>query len=205
MRKAVEFDILNEIDVDNTDIVDTVEMKTFCHRIFIDDEISDPKHYRKVILSLMNCDENDSVMFLINSIGGDMFTLRSIVETARMVGVKTTGVIMGKCYSAASMLALSCNNIIVYPSAEMMIHTAQMVSGGSAGNFKRGVNFAVKSVESYLDEVYFGFLTAEELEKVKNDQEIHLDAAQISTRIGKMKKMRQKIEKDVKRELTKKD
>ena len=83
--KAVEFDILNEIDVDNNDIVDTIEMKTFCHRILIDDEISDPKHYRKVILSLMNCSENDSVMFLINSIGGDMFTPIDIV-TGKQIG-----------------------------------------------------------------------------------------------------------------------
>lgn len=197
-RKAGELDIYNEIEFnDQNDIVDTIEMKSFCHRIFIDDEITDPKYYRKVILTIMNSCENDSIMFLINSVGGDLFSLRSIIETFRMMNVRTTAVVMGKCYSAASMLTLSCDKAIVYPSAEMMIHTAQMASGGSCGNWKKGVNFAAKSVEDYLEEVYYGFLSTEEIERVKNDQEIYLDSAQISSRLIKMKRARAKIEKEL--------
>lgn len=196
-RKAGELDIYNEFEFnDQSDIIDTIEMKSFCHRIFIDDEISDPKYYRKVILTIMNSAENDSIIFLINSIGGDLFSLRSIVETFRMMNVKTTALVMGKCYSAASMLTLSCDKVIVYPSAEMMIHTAQMASGGSCGNWKRSVNFSAKSVEDYLEEVYFGFLSPEEIEKVKNDQELYFDANQIMTRVTKMKRVRSKLEKD---------
>jgi ATP-dependent protease ClpP protease subunit len=199
-----EFDIINEFVANGDDTIDTTTFTAQCHRIFIDDEILDAKYYRKVILTIMKCSESDSVVFLINSIGGDMFTLRSIVETFKMVGVKTTAVIMAKCYSAASMLALSCDEIIVYPSAEMMIHTAQLVAGGSAGNFKRSVQFAVKSVESYIDDVYQGFLTEEEISDVKNDKEIYLDADQINTRLKRLFKERARIEREVKATLRQK-
>ncbi len=196
-----EFEFINDFGGGGDDSIDTTSISAHCHRIFIDDEILDAKYYRQVILTLMKCSDDDRVIFLINSIGGDLFTLRAIVETFKMVGVRTTAVIMAKCYSAASMLALSCDEIVVYPSAEMMIHTAQLQAGGSAGNFKRSVNFLIDTIETYIDEVYYGFLTPAEIQDVKDDKEIHLGAAQITARIKKMTKERERIDKIVKSKL----
>lgn len=90
---------------------------------------------------------------------------------------------MGECYSAASMIALNCHNVVVLDSANMMIHTASFGTAGNTGNVKAYTDFTVKEIEKLLVSTYEGFLTKEEIDKIKTGVEIWLSSEEITKRM----------------------
>jgi DNA-binding transcriptional regulator YiaG len=65
----------------------------------------------------------------------------------------------------------------------MMIHTASFGTAGNTSNVKAYTDFTVKEVEKLLVSTYEGFLTSEEIDKIKTGVEIWLSAEDISKRM----------------------
>lgn len=165
------------------DFIKTVTQEVKRFDVFLDTEIGEPMLYRDLISLLFNADENATVNIFINSQGGHLNTAMAIIEAIKHSNAMVTGVILGECYSAASMIAMHCHNVAVLDSANMMIHTASFGTAGSTGNVKAYTDFTVKEVEKLLMSTYEGFLSKDEIEKVKTGVEIWLDADEIRKRM----------------------
>jgi ATP-dependent protease ClpP protease subunit len=165
------------------DFIRTVTQEVKRHDVFLDTEIGEPSNYRDLISLLFNANENDSINIFINSQGGHLNSALAIIEGIKHSNAQVTGIIMGECYSAASMIALNCHNVVVLESANMMIHTASFGTAGNTGNVKAYTDFTVKEVEKLLVSTYEGFLTSEEIDKIKTGVEIWLSADDISKRM----------------------
>lgn len=165
------------------DFIRTITQEVKRHDVFLDTEIAEPLYYRDFISLLFNSNENDNINICINSPGGHLNTALAIIEGIKHSNAEVTAVIMGECYSAASMIALNCHNVIVLDSANMMIHTASFGTAGNTGNVKAYTDFTVKEVEKLLVSTYQGFLHKDEIEKIKTGVEIWLSADDIRKRM----------------------
>lgn len=176
-------DIFPNLLLREFDFIRTVTQETKRHDVFLDTDISEPPNYRDLISLLFNADENDSINIFINSQGGQLNSALAIIEGIKHSNANVTGIIMGECYSAASIIALNCHNVVVLDSANMMIHTASFGTAGNTGNVKAYTDFTVKEIEKLLVSTYEHFLTKDEIDKIKTGVEIWLSSDDIKKRL----------------------
>ena len=185
------------------DYISTCERTFRHHDVFLDGEITDPPSYRELISLLFNADANDTIIFFINSGGGNMDSALAIIEALKHTPAIVTAIIVGACHSAASIISMYCDDVIVTESAYSMIHTASFGSSGNTGNVKAHTEFTVRQVEKLLNETYEGFLTKDELAKVKTGVEIWFDSEELRSRINnrvkylKSKDKKKKVKQDL--------
>jgi len=152
------------------------------HDVFLDSEITEPENYRELISTLFNAGEGDEVTIFINSQGGHLDTAIAIVEGIKNTQAQVTGIIIGACHSAASIISMYCHQVLVMDNAYSMVHTASFGSSGNTSNVKSHTEFTVEMVERMLNDAYEGFLSKEELAKVKTGVELWFSSEQIRDR-----------------------
>lgn len=177
--------------------INSVQRTASHHDVFLDSDITEPSNYRELLALLFNSGEEDTITLFINSNGGHLDTAMAVVEGLKATQAHVTAVIIGACHSAASIISMYCHEVAVLDSAYSMVHTASFGAHGSTGNVKAHTEFTVKQVERLLNETYEGFLSKEELAKVKSGVELWFDADEIRKRMesrvkfltSKMKKL----------------
>lgn len=153
--------------------------------VFLDSDIVEPSEYRELLSILFGGTEDDTVTIFINSNGGHLDTALAIVEGLKSTSAHVTAVIIGACHSAASIISMYCHEVAVLDNAYSMVHTASYGTAGNTGNVKAHTEFTTRQVEKLLNETYEGFLTKEELTKVKQGVELWFDADEIRERMTK--------------------
>ena len=174
-------------------IIKTTELKTMQHEVFLDEEIGEPSEYRELLSLLFNASETDQFTVYINTPGGQLNSTLAIIEGLKHTPANVTGVLMGETHSGGSLISMYCHGLAVLDSAEMMIHTASFGSIGFSGNVKAHTDFTVSQVEKLIDEAYAGFLSKEEIEKVKLGVELWFSADEIRERMEKRMKYLEKL------------
>lgn len=164
--------------------------------IHIDEPIKSAKYYRSVVQELGDLSENDEVIFRISSPGGDLNGLVALIEAIRNCDADILAVITGQAHSAASMLALSCPNVAITPSANMLVHFVSFGSGGKAWDVVSHVHHTVDYSTTIFKEIYQGFLTEEEMQNIIEGKELWLQAPEIEERLIKRQEFYQKQEQE---------
>lgn len=168
------------------------------HDVFLDSEIGEPSQYRELVQLLINSTENDRINLHINSPGGDLDAAAAIITGIQCARAEVKAFLMGACHSAASIITMYCPCIHVFPPAYMMCHTASFGSSGNTSTIKAHTDFTVTQVEKLLDDAYEGFLTKDEIEKVKQGIEIWFDSAEITKRLeGRLKVLAKRRDKQI--------
>ena len=121
--------------------IKTFKQEMCSHQVFFDENIGEPSKYRDLINALYMANETDEFNFFINSSGGDLNACMAIVEAVKSTSAFVRAIINGEAHSAASIIALSCDEVVVTDSASMMIHTASYGTGGSTHNVKSHTDF----------------------------------------------------------------
>lgn len=191
-------------DEDDDDIKQSEMYLSFAKRthvahqisIHIDEPIKSAKYYRSVVQELGDLSENDEVIFRIASPGGDLDGLVALIEAIRNCDADILAVITGKAHSAASMLALSCPNVAITPSANMLVHFVSFGSGGKAWDVVSHVHHTVDYSTAIFKEIYQGFLTDEEMQNIIEGKELWLQAPEIEERLIKRQEFYQKQEQE---------
>ncbi|MBE6829153.1 MAG: Clp protease ClpP [Ruminococcaceae bacterium] len=102
---------------------------------------------------LNSLDGMKDIDIFINSGGGDAFAGLAMHNILKRNAAFKISHVDGLAASAASLLALSGDKIIMPSGAQIMIHDPWMVAQGNAADFRRYVEFLDKMIESYA-EVY---------------------------------------------------
>lgn len=79
---------------------------------------------------------NDEIKIYINSAGGDVFEAMAIVATMRRRKTRKTVIVDGLAASAASVICMAADRIVMSPGAMMMIHMPFSFVGGTAEEFR---------------------------------------------------------------------
>lgn len=169
----------------NSDYINTNTVTSNHHNVFLDCEIGEPAEYRELITILFEANQGDTVQLYINSDGGHLDSALAIIEGLKNTEAHVAAIIMGACHSAASFIAMYCHEVVVLDSAHTMIHTATFGSVGMTGNVKSHTDFTVRRVEKLINETYRGFLSEDEIVKVKSGMELWFDSEEIRTRMSK--------------------
>ena len=166
-------------------MIKTQKQEMYVHQVFLDEDIGPPSKYRDLISMLYSSSEMDTFNLMINSGGGDATAACSIIEAIQCTEAHVRAVILGDCHSAASMIALNCDEVIVLESSAMMVHGASFGTSGNTHLVKGHVDFSAKVINKLLDRTYRNFLTPSELDDVKKGQELWLDSDEIQVRLLK--------------------
>ena len=106
-----------------------------------------PKAFKKDLESL-----NGDITVSINSPGGDVFAASSIYSMIKEYKGKVTVKITGIAASAASVVAMAGDKVLINPTGYMMIHNPSMIAVGE----KTDMEVAAKA----LDEIKEGIINA---------------------------------------------
>lgn len=106
-----------------------------------------PKAFKKDLESL-----NGDITVSINSPGGDVFAASSIYSMIKEYKGKVTVKITGIAASAASVVAMAGDKVLINPTGYMMIHNPSMIAVGE----KTDMEIAAKA----LDEIKEGIINA---------------------------------------------
>lgn len=163
--------------------IKTTKQEFFSHQVFFDEGIGSPAKYRDLVNLLYMADENAEFNFFINSGGGELSAMISIIEAIKSSDARVRAIIVGECHSAASFIAFNCHEIVVSDSAHALIHTASYGTSGNSCSVKNHVDFSSKMIHKLLIDTYSGFLTEDELMDVSKGVEMWFDAGDIRTRL----------------------
>lgn len=160
-----------------------------CLDIFIDGPFREPQYYRQVCQAIQNTGEGDLIRFHINSDGGRLDSLQSILSSIWNTDATTEAHLEGACHSAASLLAMNCDSVYVSPVSEMLCHHVRYGTAGKAADIRGYVEHVSKMTEKLFRESYRNFLSDEEIDKCIAGYEMWLDSEEI------MKRMKVKYDK----------
>lgn len=90
----------------------------------------------------------DDVTIHINSCGGDVFDAQTMAETLRAYRGRTTASIEGLAASSASFFALTADEVVINPSALMMIHNPYTLAMGNADEMRKTADYLDKVRET---------------------------------------------------------
>ena len=158
------------------------------YTVTIDEAFTEPSYYRGVVSMLMGASEEDTVIFLINSPGGRLSGLLTLLEGINMTEATTLAVLVGECSSAASMFALHCDQVFVSENATMLCHNVSYGTNGKGSDVLAHVNHVAKTSEKLLRSTYLNFLSEKEILELLNGQEIYLDSDEIKARLEQKQK-----------------
>lgn len=137
------------------------------------DKFMDDDKCPQDIADLLNSiDANSDVDVYINSGGGSVFGALAIVSQLSRHNGKKTAYVDGLAASAASIIALSCDEVVMSNAAQIMIHKPLVYTGyANADNLRELADMLDKAQESILD-VYMtkvkDGVTREEIEEKVN-------------------------------------
>ncbi|MBC1420107.1 head maturation protease, ClpP-related [Listeria fleischmannii] len=84
----------------------------------------------------------DEVEVHINSNGGDLFAGSEIYTALKDHNGRVTVKVVGMAASAASIIAMAGDKVLISPTAQMMIHNVQLLTGGDYRDLQDASNVA---------------------------------------------------------------
>lgn len=156
----MEQDQTNEFVVTATQVVKNVV------DIYLNKAIETSDQFLNTVQVLDSLNEGDEVSLHVSCVGGclystDMF-LRSLSD-AQERGVEVTAYCTGLVASAATLIVLSCDNVVVSPNSCFLFHCGGVAEGGTFAQFKVSSTFSIKWMEGIFKRYYSNVLSKEEL------------------------------------------
>nr|WP_181035647.1 head maturation protease, ClpP-related [Clavibacter michiganensis] len=99
--------------------------------------------------------EVDQIILRINSPGGEVFEAVSILNMLRAHKATVLAVVDGLAASAASVITAGCDEAVMSPGTQMMIHKPWSFAWGSSEDMRKEAG-VLDSIEASLIEIYSG-------------------------------------------------
>lgn len=130
---------------------------------------------------------NDEVNIHINCYGGEASTAFQIVDHIYSTQANVNIAIEGNCCSAATFVALAGDSWDVMPHCRFMCHAYSKVEYGKRNEVFASHEFDKIWLDDSIREIYKGFLTDEEIEKMLDGKDYWFTANEVIERLNKYK------------------
>jgi ATP-dependent protease ClpP protease subunit len=97
----------------------------------------------------------EQIVLRINSPGGEVFEGLGILNMLRAHKASVTAVVDGLAASAASVIASACDEVVMSPGTQMMIHSPSVITWGNAVDLRKQAD-VLDGIERSLVEIYTG-------------------------------------------------
>jgi len=162
------------------------------HYIYINTYFESPDKFTEVLALIDTVKKGELIIFKVNSGGGYLDSVLMIIDAIKACEAEAVCELSGTVASAATALALSCNDIYVAKHTTFMIHNFSAGSYGKGGEIEVHVNSMLTTYKGFFEDIYRPFLTKRELKKVINGKDLYLDADEVYRRFEKVKAKRLK-------------
>ena len=151
--------------------------------VYINTNIDEPSCYSEICYILSTLTEEETVNFHINTPGGILDSAFQLVDAIKGCRATTVAKLTGTVASAGTIIALSCDKLIVAEHTSFMIHNYSSSSGYAKGHeLKARQEHIDKSTNDAFKEFYSGFLTDKEVKEVINGKDMWLTADEVRMR-----------------------
>lgn len=157
------------------------------YNAYMADEISSPAEYNELCFLLENAPEGSEVTLHINTGGGYIDSAFKIIASIKRSKAKVTARLTGTVASAGTIIALSCDDLIVEDFTSFMVHNYSGGAGGKGHEIIDYVNFSDKNITNTFKKIYSGFLTPKELNAVIKGKDMWMNTEEVQKRWAKMK------------------
>lgn len=153
------------------------------YKFYLSGAVKPSTDYIQWFETIRNANENDVIMFHINSFGGDLFSAIQFMRVMNETKAQLVASVEGICMSAATLIFLSAKHW------EISKHTIFMFHNYTSGNFGKGgelfdhITHERKWSESLWRDVYKGFLSETEIESILNNKDIWLSGDDVTKRL----------------------
>lgn len=152
------------------------------YQINITGEIGPPEHYIEELTTIRNAGEGDSIEIFLNTPGGYVTTGAQFVSAIQNSKATVIGHLESECHSAGTYIALSCDGLVIYDNAFMLIHNYSGGSYGKGDDSLEQVKNTRDWIRDLMSRMYIPFLTEAELESVFSNNDMYLRADEIKRR-----------------------
>lgn len=172
-------------DFNNSNLIYNNPITINRYFVNIDARVESADNYREIYKQLGMADDSDLFIFMINTPGGDGDTALQLSSSILRTNASTKAVILN-AHSAGSIIALSCDEVMVEEGGSMMIHAPSMWPGqGKPQNMESLSKHFSRSTKDWFYKIYQGFLTKEEIDRTLLGADYWFDDKEIKKRLKK--------------------
>lgn len=146
-----------------------VESLGSAYKIYLDKDIGEPSKYRNILQCLESATMMDRITFHISSDGGEVQSGAMIANAIEETQAHTISIVETHACSAASLIPMVTDELIMKPHSFIMIHSASYYFGDELQKVKKYVDFQHERIHHLFNAFYKGFLTNSEIEDMVNN------------------------------------
>lgn len=162
--------------------VDTHVSNTF--HVHFDEDIGEPSYYRNLQSVLRNAGPDDTIVFHMNTEGGQVNSMLPLVAYIKDCEAHTVAVLEGFVASAGTFIITATDAVVALPHAQALIHAASYGVGGKSNTIKEYVDFQDKWIKTFMEDVYEGFLSEKEMaDVIDNSKDLIFTADEVIERL----------------------
>ena len=158
--------------------------------VFLHDSISVPSEYNELIYILRYATKGTVINININNGGGHIDSAFAIRDAILKSNARVIGHLSGTVASAATVISLSCDEIVVSPYLSFMVHNYSAGIQGKGHELKAYQTFLDKELDRAFRDIYAGFFTAEEMESIIEGKDFWINDREVMERWENFKQVR---------------
>ena len=150
--------------------------------IELNGEIDHAENYTEELNVIRCAQPNDTVHIYFNSPGGYVSTAAQLKAALVSCQAETVAHLEGICHSAATIIALTCDEMVVHDHALMLIHTYTGGGWGKSEDLLLAVQANDNWIKAIMRDSYDQFLSREEVNQLFSNQDFWFGADEIRER-----------------------
>jgi len=154
---------------------------------YISDQIDEAFTYNELCYRLKHAPAEATVTLHLNTPGGYLHSAMMLVDAIKNAKAKTVAYLTGTVASAGTIIALSCDELIVSDHLSFMIHNYSGGISGKGHEMKAQQEFSDKNLNSAFNDFYAGFLTPEEMSNIIDGKDMWLTSEETRVRWARRK------------------
>lgn len=150
--------------------------------VYLTDTIEAPANYNELINILKYAESYETVNLYINNGGGHIDSAVMLIDAINNSDANVVAHLSGIIASAATIITLACDDIITSKYLSFMIHNYSTGMQGKGHELKAYQQFNDRELNRAFKEIYKGFLTDEEMDKVIDGTDLWFNENEVQER-----------------------
>lgn len=140
----------------------------------VDEEFEHPKQFADLVHVLEQASENDHVRINLTTVGGQLNAVLPLLGAMRETLAHVHVHIVSDTASAGTFIVMKADTVSINDYVTFMCHNVSFGSGGQGNIVHDHVNYTVKSSNELLKDMYKGFFTPAEIERMLSGKEFYM-------------------------------
>lgn len=152
------------------------------YNVYLTETVDYPSQYNKLVHLLRTAQGYETINLYINNGGGVIDSAFFIIDAIKDSVAHVVAYLSGTVASAATVITLACDELVVSKYLSFMIHNYSTGMQGKGHELKAYQNFTDRELNRAFKEIYEGFLTEDEMDKVIDGSDIWLNEEEVVER-----------------------